>query len=297
MSVSHACTIDLSMLLPTSFPYNLVVASVFQNEAPFFKEWIEFHKMMGVELFILINDRSTDDFALVLQPYIDAGEVALIDRPCPKRWRRTRWVNYQRSTLHDVCARMRGVARWLALIDVDEFIVPAGSRGLLDFLARHEERFGGIYIRWVPFGTANVKRLPTHRLMTEVLCRKRRFLKAQETLGKSIVQPLHVVDVDVHLCMLAPDHEYLDCNPGMRHRYPPVKLHHYWSRSEEYLLKEKLPRVARIKGWPTDPDSVAGYRHLFNDVPDHTMKRFAPELRRRVFANGADVLPDVRCSR
>ena len=133
--------------------------------------------------------------------------------------------------------------------------------------------------------------------MTEILCRKRRFLKGQETLGKSIVQPLHMVNLDVHLCMLAPDYGYLDCNPGMLHRYPPVKLHHYWSRSEEYLLKEKLPRVAAINGWSIDPNGVASYRLLFNDVPDHTMKRFAPELRRRVFADGAALLPEVRCSR
>lgn len=53
---------------------------MFQNEAPWLKEWITYHhKVLGVDHFYLYNNDSTDDFMKILQPYIDNGIVELID--------------------------------------------------------------------------------------------------------------------------------------------------------------------------------------------------------------------------
>lgn len=262
--------------------YDLVIASIFQNEAPYLKEWIEFHKLVGVQHFLLVNDRSLDNFLDVLRPYIDAGEVELFDSPCPKKWQR-HWEEYQRALLQIFCQQLRGVSRWLALIDVDEFIVPTEGNNLVEFLRKHEDR-GAIYIRWEPFGTSYVKKLLDTELLTERLCLKWKFIKGHDMLGKSIVKPHAVLEPDIHSCTLLPGYEYIDSNPGMEDEDPQIKVHHYWSRDEHFLLNEKLPRTKRIKGWRLDPEKIEFFKQLFNDVPDRGMERFIPELQRRVFS-------------
>ena len=56
-------------------PY-LSIAAIYRNEAPYLREWIEFHKLVGVERFFLYNNESTDDHRAVLAPYVEAGIVA-----------------------------------------------------------------------------------------------------------------------------------------------------------------------------------------------------------------------------
>ncbi len=266
--------------------YDLTIACVFQDEAPYLKEWIEFHRMMGVQRFVLADDRSTDDFRSVLRPYIDAGEVELLSVPCPRRWRGRAWIRYQSATLRALCDQLRGVSRWLALVDVDEFIVPTEAGTLLELLREHED-LGGLYVRWEPFGTSYVERLAARDLLTDRMRLKWRFTPGHDMLGKSIVKPHRVRRADIHRCELLPGHAYADSNPGMQSESPRIKVHHYWSRDERFLLDVKLPRTARIKGWKLDAERIELCRHLFNDVPDHGMQRFIPELRRRVFSEGA----------
>ncbi len=59
----------------------LAVAAIFRNEAPYLAEWIEFHRLVGVEKFYLFNNLSADEYLTVLQPYIDDDIVELIEWP------------------------------------------------------------------------------------------------------------------------------------------------------------------------------------------------------------------------
>jgi len=261
--------------------YDLTIGSVFQDEAPYLKEWIEFHRMLGVQHFVLIDDRSSDNFMETLQPYIDAGEIELFNRPCPPQWREREWPQYQCALLSALVGDLRGKTRWLALIDIDEFIVPAATDNILEFLEDYES-CGGIYIRWEPFGTSYVARLTAHELLTERLYMKWKFQKGYDMLGKSIVKPHRVRQPNIHKCELLPGYAYIDSNPGMENETSPIKLYHYWSRDEHFLLNKKLPRTSIIKGWDVSRSNLEYFLHLFNDIPDYSMMRFVPELRARV---------------
>ena len=59
--------------------YRVSLCLIFKNEAPFLKEWLDYHLTVGVEHFYLYNNSSDDDFKRVLEPYIKKGTVALID--------------------------------------------------------------------------------------------------------------------------------------------------------------------------------------------------------------------------
>src|SRR5207248_1398805 len=122
--------------------FDLAIGAVFQNEAPYLKEWIEFHRMMGVQRFVLVNDRSTDHYLDVLRPYIETGEVAVFDHPCPLDLQGRDWPQYQLAVVRALCRALTGVMRWRALIGIDEFIVPSASVDLITLLNGFEDHGG-----------------------------------------------------------------------------------------------------------------------------------------------------------
>ncbi|ELV04510.1 glycosyltransferase family 92 protein [Brachyspira hampsonii] len=54
--------------------YISILATV-KNEAPYIKEWIEYHRIIGAERFYIYDNESTDNLKEVLEPYIKEGIV------------------------------------------------------------------------------------------------------------------------------------------------------------------------------------------------------------------------------
>lgn len=61
-----------------------------------------------------------------------------------------------------------------------------------------------------------------------------------------------------------------------------MRVHHYWTRDEEFLLGTKLPRAAETKGWELTPEAVDFHRTAYDDVEDPQIRRFLPGLRERL---------------
>ena len=76
-------------------------------------EWLEFHRLLGVERFYMYNNRSTDDHLEVLAPYIDEGTVVWHDWPM---------FPGQRECYEQCLADHGHETRWMAFIDLDEFL-------------------------------------------------------------------------------------------------------------------------------------------------------------------------------
>jgi len=55
------------------------IVSIFRDESKYLKEWIEFHLLVGVDKFYLVNNNSIDNFNEVLSPYILSGVVELFN--------------------------------------------------------------------------------------------------------------------------------------------------------------------------------------------------------------------------
>ena len=114
----------------TSPEHYLAVCAIAKNEGPYFKEWIEWHRSQGVERFYIYDNESTDGTREVLQPYIDSGIVEYHFFPGRKR---------QLAAYDDCFERHRFDTRWIAVIDLDEFIVPVKDRAIREFLHRFED--------------------------------------------------------------------------------------------------------------------------------------------------------------
>ena len=61
-------------------PY-LSICAIYRDEADYLAEWVEFHRLVGVERFFLYNNLSSDHHREVLAPYVDEGLVTVRDWP------------------------------------------------------------------------------------------------------------------------------------------------------------------------------------------------------------------------
>jgi len=127
--------------------YYLAVCAIAKNEGAYFQEWIEWHKKMGVEKFYIYDNESTDNTKEILAPYIASGLVEYTFFPGTQR---------QLPAYDDCLEKHRLDTRWIAIIDLDEFIVPIKDLSIPEFLQRFEE-FSAVEINWLIYGSGGEK--------------------------------------------------------------------------------------------------------------------------------------------
>jgi hypothetical protein len=273
---------------PPQYSYQLSICSIFRDEARFLKEWIEFHLLVGVEHFYLFNNLSQDDYLSVLQPYMDNGIIELYD------WPYESFIPYEFDT-HQINAyrhcleKARGSVKWLAFIDIDEYLVPMKERTLLPVLERFSEN-GGLTINWLLFGTSKIKKISADQLMIESLLMKGTYRESQNTRVKSIVQPERVRWIDnAHYVHYYPPYYAVDetgeeveaCMSNSKMSMEEIRINHYWTRDEEFFFHHKLNRRMKNLGQSLK-DAINCAEHLNQEV-DTAILRFVTTLRDKVF--------------
>ena len=223
--------------------YYLAVCAIAKNEGPYFKEWIEWHRAHGVEKFYIYDNESTDCTQEVLMPYIESGLVEYNYWPGMKQ---------QLPAYDDCFERHRLEARWLAVIDLDEFIVPIKDKTIPGFLHRME-KFSVVEINWLVYGSGGTKtkepggvmeRFHRHSLPDHVLNRH----------VKSIVDPRCVCTMTgcheaARISGQAADSHGVSLKKNFRDREPQqdvIRINHYAVKSyEEFLAKRSRGRARK----------------------------------------------------
>lgn len=134
----------------TEKKFTISICACFKNEAAYLKEWIEYHRIVGVEHFYLYNNESSDDYMRVLGPYLSEGLVTLVDFP---------GKGIQHKVYAHCIKSHHADNEWLAMIDLDEFICQLHDVGidpelprLGDYLKRYR-KYPAIKIWWKQFGS------------------------------------------------------------------------------------------------------------------------------------------------
>ena len=153
----------------------LAVCSVQRNSHDDIREWVEWHLWAGVEMIYIFDDNSNPPMAPLLADLIVAGQVMVATMPSDKSvyfgTSRVRRPGFRRVPLgygYDHCLQrhVKRRHRWIAFLDGDEFLVqrPAVSDALAiesltatqpDMIGtlRGLEKFAGLEVNWVVFGT------------------------------------------------------------------------------------------------------------------------------------------------
>ena len=220
----------------------LAVCAIAKDEGPYFKEWIDWHRSQGVDKFYVYDNESTDSTREVLQPYIDAGIVEYID-----------WPGYrmQLAAYDDCIERHRLDTRWLAFIDLDEFIVPKKDESIPLFLSRFEQ-FAAVEVNWLIYGSGGAKKKEPGTMME----RFRHHSKPDHILNrhvKSIINPRRVYTMigcheAARISGNAADSHGEVLTKSFRDREPQqdvIRVNHYAVRSyEEFVEKQNRGRAS-----------------------------------------------------
>ena len=105
------------------FLYDLAVVAIFKDEGKYLKEWLDYHLLAGVEHFYLYNNDSSDDYAEILAPYVEANLVTLANIV---------GKTMQMVVYNDATEKFRFECRYLAFIDLDEFIFPKTNQSIVE---------------------------------------------------------------------------------------------------------------------------------------------------------------------
>jgi hypothetical protein len=269
----------------------LAASTIYRDDAAYLPEWIEFHRLVGVERFFLYDNGSTDDHLEVLAPYLEAGIATRHEWAMPFLSPQGRPKALVRAFEHCVGAH-RDDARWIAFLDVDEFLFSPTGAPLPEVLRDYEDH-PGVVVSRVEFGASGHVAKPSG-LVIESYVERRPVRPDDEALFKTIVDPSRVA-----LCLGAHSFVYRDGAPVdermrpvdmIRHptrkpiAWERLRAHHYGTKSEEERLrKAELWRdVGGARGVPTTPSAERGGR----TVRDEILASYAPAVREALARRG-----------
>ena len=129
------------------FLYDLAVVAILKNEGHYIKEWLDYHLLAGVDHFYLYDNDSSDNYNEIIAPYVEAGLVTTKYFP---------GKSMQFAAYDDAVLNYRFYCRYMAFIDLDEFIFPKKTSGTiaatLDAILKNSPA-SGVVINWQLFGT------------------------------------------------------------------------------------------------------------------------------------------------
>jgi glycosyl transferase family 92 len=239
----------------------LAACAIFRNEARYLPEWVAFHLVVGVEHLFLYNNLSDDGYAEVLERFVAAGSVTLIDWPTHPG---------QIQAYDDCIQRTRGLWRWVAFIDLDEFLFSPQIRPVPEVLTQFED-ISGLGVPWAQYGTSGHGRPPPGLVIENYVHRRvgRRNLRQ----FKSVVDPSAVV-------RCVSPHTFRYAHPGPVPRfasYHDLRVNHYYSRSQ-VELEAKLGSQQAHSG---QLRNRRVYRRIMKEptVHDDVIATYAPAVR------------------
>ena len=162
-----------------------------------------------------------------------------------------------------------GKARWVGMIDIDEFIVPANG---IDSFKKALKKYsrpglrssvGSLQIYWKVFGTSHVWDIAPSELLIEKLC-----LRAQTDHGwnrrqvKSLYRP-EAVDI----CLIHYAKKLYKNYKTKKLSAKEFSIHHYWTGPEKRFQEKRIGL------------KEAEFADQFNCVEDKTIYQYLPQLK------------------
>jgi len=256
----------------------LSVCAIMKDEAPYLIEWLEFHKIVGVERFYLYNNNSTDNTIDILQPYLKSGEVILHDWP----------VTPGQIPAYEHCLSAYKIeSDWIAFIDLDEFLFPTEKEDLKEVL-KEFDGVVGVGVNQLFFGSSG------HEIRPEGLQIEQFTKRAADNFDsnkyvKSIVRteqvlrpscPHFFIPISKDTFSVTENREPLSSSIAEKTSVQKLRINHYYTKSQEEM-KLKL-----IRGWACGVENPRTWLHWEyhdrNEVEDLTIQRFIPKLRQAV---------------
>jgi hypothetical protein len=230
-----------------SFKYQVSLCAMYKNEAKYLAEWIEYHRMIGVDHFYLYNNNSTDQHFSLIKPYINLGLISYheynVDITHVGSMNTFKDPNYPyNSCINDYKLE----SEYIGFIDIDEFIVVRSGQSLSK-LMKNYKNYAGLAINWLTFGSTN-HYLDPDQLVTESYFMRPPINHPYNQLVKSIINPrLFLGWPNVHLPLMngvivREDESVCTHFNDKNIMHKLISLFHYRGKSKEFYLFGKIQR-------------------------------------------------------
>lgn len=260
--------------------FNLAIAAIFKNENPYLLEWIEFHRLVGVEHFYLYDNDGGDSARALLAPYEAEGLVTRHnwthldgtrhDRPTHFGGRDKNHMAFGHAAKHH-----RTECAWLLKIDIDEFLLPREGSTIPPLLESFDpSRVKGIRIPRVDFGHSGHRERPKGLVIENYLERESRPSDYKELANARFLNDNRWMNSAHHW-------SYRLSSRAKRVNADEVNsmwVYHYYTKS----LAESMQRQNMMRTRPTSVDQWEAQNAELNAVHDESMLRFGPEVERRL---------------
>lgn len=261
----------------TSRMDSIAICAIFKNEARYLLEWIGYHRMVGIDHFVLYDNASTDGGAALIRSSPFARYVTLIDWPMQ---------GGQVPAYGDFIHRHARRFTWAAFIDLDEYIQPLEAETIRPVLSRYDA-FSGVLLHWLVFGPSGHETPPEGLTIASYLYRLPEQAQPNQHI-KSLLRTRDLVDSHTTPHIMVSSGPM--CNtrgirvPAHALHDPPchdaIVLNHYTTRSAlDWQIKARRGRADDAPG-SDRRFPIEAFEHLAAaaQVEDRRMVRFLPRL-------------------
>ncbi len=217
--------------------YYLSLVAPLKDEEHYLIEFVNYYLIHGVDHFYFYDNDSTIPVREVLTEYRDHCTIM-----------RAPGDAVQIRAYAHFCKHFRHEATWIAVFDIDEFVLPHQHGSFKEFLLDHDH-CDGVGINWVMFGDGHHKTRPAGGVIESYLYREAR----QHPCIKSVVKGEQLVGFfdNAHFAALRDGSLYVDAhrNPiagayNENYTIDVIQLNHYFTKSEaEWKAKLHRKRV------------------------------------------------------
>lgn len=264
------------------------LCAIVKDEDRDIREWLAYHLAIGFEHALIYDNNSRIPLRTTLEDLVSSGLVTVVEWPLTRA--------QQLSAYHHALKNWGESTRWLAFIDVDEFLLPLAHDDIRDFLDEYRN-YGGVGAHWSMFGSCGHMARPAGPILANYT----------QSLGldphiKSIVQPARVAGpVSAHHFAFRPgaccvNEDRVPVRDFMS--YPlgdKLRINHYYYKSQQDF-QDKIDR-----GLGTQMKSGAErrmqnfYDHLDEPaVPDRRILRFLPRMQQFLELPAQEQAAEVR---
>lgn len=237
----------------------LALCTIARNETAYVREWVEYHRVLGAELFVLYDDGSPDDLRAELRR--TPGAV-VVEWPFRKAQGRGFSDCYRYATEERGC-------EWAAFVDVDEFVLPrlANKDGgrvaplriesgweapLRQFLrgVAEDDRIGDVTLVERVFGHSDYVHRPPGLVIENYMLWSADASHAKRGVGTKHIVRRGATDGtnQIHTWVL---------RPGWRSADAQLRYHHYKFKAWEDQMRKYVSRVyEQTPDWSPLPEGV-----------------------------------------
>jgi Glycosyltransferase family 92 len=267
--------------------YNLSVCAIIKNEGKYLNEWIEFHRLIGVEHFYLYSNDNFDLLQTSLKPYIKKGVVTLIP-----------WVDFfdqmqEQSSEHWALAtqipayenaikfRAIGTTKWLALLNTDEYLLPVHSYMILDLLEKYDS-YPAITLETDVFDGSKVTLSPAAQLLIEA----REWIQSPAT---NIYKEFNKLILKPELCVgfAWPPYEikFKNDQEAISLARSDLRINRYVNRNKPFIDPVKRKLYINSRFMPRNALSELLNQGYAIEDDEQTISRYLPELKKKCIGN------------